>query len=532
MNDQYCLSLVLHAHVPFVREPDYPRFLEERWLFDTLLETYIPLVTIFERLDAERIPFHLGLVISPTLSHMVQDPLLLERFLEYLDQRIVFGLSEVDRTKHDSNLNRLARMYYDRVVEAKALFSGRYEHNILKALDFYQKKGKIELLTTAATHAFLPFYTSYPESIQAQIEVAISSHRSLFGRLPHGFWLPEAGWHPALDEYLRSYNFSYTIVDTHGLLLGKPTPIKGTFAPIRTPNGLMVFARDLHASRAIWDPDIGYPADPVYRDFYKDIGYELEQSLIDPFLEPNGERTPTGYKYWAITQRGQQSKDLYNPDIATERIQFHVKSFLKDRIQRLQDAEHITGEKGISVCAYNADLFGHRWFEGPQFLEVLFREAAKMDNLSFVNPGTYAHKINQEELQKEMPEFSSWGMNGYAETWLDASNDWMYPHLMRAIERMIELAERFPNDGGLKERTLNQAAREVLLAQSADWAAIQHGGLSSAYARSIVEECIQNFTTIYDSLGSNYISTEWLTQLERKHNIFPDINYRVFRKKR
>lgn len=531
MNDRYALSFVLHAHVPFVRQPDYPRFFEERWLFDAILESYLPLITMFERLDAERVPFHLGLVISPTLSHMLQDPLLIERFLEYLDQRIVFGLSEVDRTRSTPDLHRLARLYYDRVVEAKALFTGRYEHNILKALDFYQKKGKIELLTTAATHAFLPFYTTYPEDIQAQLEVAISSHRSLFGRLPHGFWLPEAAWHPALDEYLRAYNFSYTIVDTHGLLLGTPSPQNGTFAPVRSPNGLIVFGRDFHASRALWDPDRGYPADPVYRDFYRDIGYELEQELIEPFLEANGERTPTGYKYWAITQKGHQ-KDVYNPDLAAERIRSHALAFLDDRLRQFKEAEQITGQKGISVCAYNADLFGHRWFEGTQFLETLFREAAKMDELSFVNLGSYAHKIDKESLQNVMPEFSTWDLNGYAETWLDSSNDWMYPHITRAIERMIELAERFPNDGGLKERTLNQAAREVLLAQSADWASIQHGSLSSGFARSVVEECIQNFTTIYDSLGGNYISTEWLTNLERKHNIFPDINYRVFRKKR
>lgn len=531
MNDRYYISLVLNAHVPFVRQPDYPCFFEERWLFDAILETYLPLITMFERLDAERVPFHLGLVVSPTLSHMLQDPLLIERFLDYLDQRIVFGLSEVDRTRSNGDLNRLARMYYDRAVEAKALFTGRYEYDLLKTLDFYQKKGKIELLTTAATYAFLPFYTSYPEDIQAQLEVAISSHRSLFGRLPQGFWLPEAGWHPALDEYLRSYNFTYTMVDTHGLLLGTPTPQKGTFSPVRSPSGLVIYGRDLHASRTILHPDTGYPADSVYRDFYRDVGYELDQDVIGAFLEPTGERTPTGYKYWAITHRNQQ-KDLYNPDLASERVRSHAKAFLADRLKSLEEAEKITGEKGISICAYNADLFGHRWFEGPQFLEALFREAAATENISMVNPGTYASKLEKEALQKVMPEFSSWGLNGYAETWLDSSNDWMYPHILRAIERMIELAERFPNDGGLKERTLNQAAREVMLAQAADWASIQHVGFSSSFARSIEEECIQNFTTIYDSLGSNYISTEWLTQLERKHNIFPDINYRVFRKKR
>ncbi|MFQ3547200.1 MAG: DUF1957 domain-containing protein, partial [Termitinemataceae bacterium] len=369
MNERYALSLVLNAHVPFVREPEYPRFFEERWFFDTILETYLPLILVFERLDTERIPFHLSIAFSPILAHMMQDPLLIERFLEYLDERIVFGLSEVDRTKDNPDMNRLARFYYDRVVEAKALITGRYEYNLLKVFEFYQKKGKLELLTTAATYAFLPFYTGYPENLQAQLEVALSSHRSLFGRQPYGFWLPEAGWHPELDAILRSYNFTYTIVDSHGLLLGKPTPKKGTFSPVLSPNGLVIFGRDFHATKGIWHSECGYPADPVYRDFYRDVGYDLDQEFITAFLDNDGRRTPTGYKYWAITGKGQE-KQLYNLEQALIKVRHHARSFLDDRCRAFREAERLTGEKGHILCAYNADLFGHRWFEGPIFLEA------------------------------------------------------------------------------------------------------------------------------------------------------------------
>jgi 1,4-alpha-glucan branching enzyme len=153
-------------------------------------------------------------------------------------------------------------------------------------------------------------------------------------------------------------------------------------------------------------------------------------------------------------------------------------------------------------------------------------------DLQFFTPSEYIFDQKLSALQVVAPEISSWGENGYAETWLDTSNDWIYRHLARSMERMTELAERFPDDTGLKERALNQAAREILLAQSDDWAALLHRQEATGFARTCAENSLRNFTTIYEALGSNYISTEWLTTLERKHNIFPNINYRVFRRKR
>jgi 1,4-alpha-glucan branching enzyme len=186
----------------------------------------------------------------------------------------------------------------------------------------------------------------------------------------------------------------------------------------------------------------------------------------------------------------------------------------------------------LCLHAQTADSFGRFWHEGPQFIEALFRMAGDYKNLQFITPSEYIFKQNLSSIQIVNPEFSSSGINGYAETWLDASNDWIYRHLTRSMERMTELAERFPDDTGLKERALNQAAREILLAQSSDWASLLYYQDSTEYARSRAENSLRNFTTIYEALGSNYISTEWLTTLERRHNIFPNINYRVFRRKK
>jgi 1,4-alpha-glucan branching enzyme len=269
--------------------------------------------------------------------------------------------------------------------------------------------------------------------------------------------------------------------------------------------------------------------DPLYRDYHADAGFELPSDAVRPFLGEAGNRTRTGYTYRA---QGGGEKQRYDPQKALEQVRRHARAFLDARIARLHRAGALLDQQAISLCVYNADTFGRFWYEGPRFIEALFREGAARQDIQFMNPGEYLFKQDRTSMQTMSPEFSSWGFNGYGEMWLDASNDWMYPHSIQALKRMIELAERFPNDSGLKERALNQAAREILLLQAADWPRMLYKQESVEYARHQIEEALGNFTTIYESLGSNYLSTEWLTNLERRHNVFPRINYRIFRRKR
>jgi 1,4-alpha-glucan branching enzyme len=417
-------------------------------------------------------------------------------------------------------------------------------------------------MTTAATHAFLPLYAPFPETIQAQLEAAIASHRHFFGRNPQGFWLPELGWTPELDEYLRAYNFSYTVVDTHGALLGRSglhsraggrgnaagfcgtlcssmnTPREGTpggvrhgsFYPIKTPSQILVLIRDYHARRELFEAS-GICFSPEYRDCSEDAGYELGRELIKPFLGEGGIRLPTGFKYYARSRSSAQ-KPIYDTEKARDLAGAHARQFLDSRLHLLGQAETLMSESPVSLCAFEADNFGRFWHEGPIFLETLFREGAAREDMRFMNPQEYLFKQEISRMETVMPEFSSWGTNGYAEMWLDSTNDWMYRHVIRALNRMVELAERFPNDSGLKERALNQAAREILLVQASDWPRMLYNQEFSGFARNQIEIGLRNFTTIYEALGSNYISTEWLTRLERRHCIFPNINYRVFRRKK
>jgi len=529
------IILVLNAHLPFVASGFSPEegggnggrksrggafSRGERWLFESLSETYLPLCRLFDRLEGDHVPFRAAVSLSPVFCSLLRDEFLRERYLEYVDRQIEFGLRELERSRDNPRRWSLIKFFYDHAVDKRFLFTERYQADILRPLDYYRRRGRLEFLLTAATYSFLPFYAGRPEAVQAQIETAIISHRSLFGKIPQGFWLPELGWAPELDRHLRSYNFGYTIVDSHSLAVGRAS--RGSFYPLRTSGGVMALGRDFYACRDL-DRE---GADPLYRDPRRDSGYELPAEMVRPFLDARGRRTATGYQYW------DQGGDIYRADEALRRARERARLFLDHQAARLEEAAaRLETLPPCSVWACNADSFGKLWYEGTDFLEALFREAAGRRDLRFMTPSEYLCQQEAAGFETAAPEYSSWGSRGYAETWLDASNDWIYRHIFRAQERMTELSERFPNETGIRERALNQAAREVLLAQSADWPRLLAAKESAPYARSHVEGALRNFTTIYEALGSKYISTEWLTALESRHRLFPAINYRVFRRK-
>lgn len=531
-----CLALVLNAHLPFVRKPEYPSFLEERWYFEAMSETYLPLLRLFRQLESDTVPFRLSMVLSPTLTAMMADRLLGERYASYLASQIRLGEQEQARTSGDPVFGPLAALYLDLYRKDLDDFENFYARDVLAGFDFFYKKGRIELLTSGATHAFLPLYRDHPEAVIAQIETAIVAHRSAFGKHPAGCWLPQLGWYPGLGELLRAYNLSYTVVTTRGALLGQPTPEFGSFSPVRSTSGLSVFIRDAGATKAVWSEEEGYPADPVYRDFYRDIGFDLPPDYVRPYLGSDQVRGYTGFKYWAVTGRTDQ-KMPYRPADAAEKARAHARSFLTDRRAAARSASAWMDRPPVMVCPYDAELFGHWWFEGPLFLEALFREAASGESRGTLDLVTLAEYLDLTDdlpggLPVSEPEYSSWAEGGYGEVWLDGSNDWVHRHGHKMIDRMVELAERFPNESGLRERILNQGAREVLLAMCSDWSMLMRSGASAVFARAQVEDALANFTRIYEMLSANTVDTEWLTTLEKRNNLFPGINYRMFRPKR
>jgi 1,4-alpha-glucan branching enzyme len=179
------------------------------------------------------------------------------------------------------------------------------------------------------------------------------------------------------------------------------------------------------------------------------------------------------------------------------------------------------------VAPYDAELFGHWWFEGPDWINFLMRKICY--DQQTVKTITVPEYLEQHpKIQLSQPTMSSWGYKGYSEVWLEGSNDWLYRHLHEAADRMVEMARAYPNATAVLQRALNQAARELLLAQSSDWAFIMKTGTMVEYAVQRTHVHVLNFNHLYDQIKRGDIDEPWLSEIERRHNIFPHIDYRLF----
>lgn len=518
------LVLLLHAHLPYVRHPEYESFVEENWLFEGISETYLPILRMLDSLERDKVEFKLALSISPTLTTMLQDELLQQRYIAHLHAQLELAEKEISRTRGDDQFRPLAEMYRTLYEINLRDFTEKYENDITRGFDYYYKRGKLEILATAATHAFLPLYMQHPPAVRAQVQIGVADHARVFGKAPRGFWLPECGYSPGLEEYLSDQGIQYFFVATHGLVFADKRPTAGVYEPVTCPNGVAVFGGDHASTNAIWSAEDGYPSDISYRDFYRDIGHDLPLDYIGPYLPEESIRINTGFKYYAVTGKT-NDKRPYNPEAAARKTRGHADNFVYKLSERIDRLSSLMSAPPVVSCPFDAELFGHWWFEGPSWLELTIRRIADSP-IKLITPSEYL-KVHPKH-ETSVPAFSSWGNKGYSEVWLDGSNDWLYRHTHKAIERMSELVERFPNQSGLKRRALNQAAREVLLSQASDWPFVMRAGTAVPYSVRRVKDHIANVAHVYEALSRGAIGTEWLTRVERQHRIFPDLDYRVF----
>ncbi len=515
------LSIVLHAHLPFVRHPEHEKFLEESWLFEAITETYIPLLHILDGWRRDQLDARFTLSLSPTLCAMLRDPLLCHRYARHLDGLIDLAEKEIHRTHWDRAYRNLAWMYHHKFCQARELWR-HYHGNLIAAFKQFQDEKFLEIITTAATHGLLPLIANHPQSIRAQILTARDHYRSCFGRDPRGIWLPECAYSEGVEHFLQEANIRWFILDTHGVLHAKPRPRFGTFAPIFTPNGVAAFGRDYDSSRQVWSKHEGYPGDPRYRDFYRDIGFDLDFDYVRPHLPSPDNRGFTGLKYFRIT--GDAEKHIYERDHALAAASEHARHFLAERIAQVQQVAPLLDRPPIIVAPYDAELFGHWWYEGPEFLDFLARKLCQEQKIvSLITPGEYLrrHPTNQVAT----PGASSWGEEGYWRVWLNESNEWIFPHLQIAQERMSDLAHKFPSAHGVTARALKQAARELLLAQASDWPFILRAGTSPDYARRRVKDHLLRFIALHEQLTLTQVDEPWLREIESRDNLFPDVDW-------
>lgn len=527
MNQGY-LTIVLHAHLPFVRHPESEDYLEERWLFEALTDSYIPLLLVLEGLLEDGIDFSLTMSLSPTLVSMLTDNLLQRRYLNHLSNLIELAEKEVQRTENSEQMNQLADEYLLRFRAIRAFYV-RYDGNLVNAFRAISDAGNLELITTAATHAFLPLVGTQ-EAVFAQIATAVEFHERNFGQRPKGIWLPECAYTPGLDAILRECGIEFFFVDSHGLSTANPKPVFGTFAPVVTPHGVAAFARDQDSSKQVWSATEGFPGNPTYREYYRDLGFDLDFETVRPYIHSSGIRVNTGIKYYRITGNGSE-KQLYSFHEAKLQASQDADTFLLYREKQVEYWSNQIGRKPIIVAPYDAELFGHWWYEGPLFLNQLFRKMHQLESSgkSIVKPITPSAYLRlYTDYQVCDLSLSSWGRGGYAEVWLRGENDWVYPALHTAEQQMIQLSDLNLRDD-ITHRALKQAARELMLAESSDWAFIMDNKTMVDYAVKRTKYHINRFSRLYRMIRSNSIEPEWLRQLEDLDNLFPEVDVAHFR---
>jgi 1,4-alpha-glucan branching enzyme len=518
------LTLVLHAHLPFVRHPEHERFLEEEWLFEALTESYIPLLRMLQRLRDERIPIKIAMSVTPTLCAMLQDELLRQRYLEHLDRLIALAENECQRNRADAAVLSLSEFYRDFFSEVRRVYCDEWNHDLLALLRHLRESGFIEIIASAATHGLLPILQQTAGGASAQIALGCDSYRQTFGGEPVGFWLPECAYAPGIDQLLQKQNIRWFVVDAHALEHAQPAARRGTFAPCYTPAGPAAFARDPSASRQVWSGEAGYPGHPAYRDFYRDIGFDLPAEKLSPFAF-HGQRF-TGIKYHRVTGRDQPKK-IYDRATAEMTAREHAHHFVE---QCLADIERVVADSWhpIMTIPFDAELFGHWWFEGPVFLEQVLRATAESPGtVALTTPAEFlAHNPTQQVVQ---PCASSWGDKGFLDVWLDQKCSWIYPHLQTAAGRMVALAKKYEAKATPEtERTLRQAGRELLLSQASDWPFLIRNETAKEYAGQRVTNHLQRFDQLASALEKGRIDFEFLAQCEERDNLLPNLNWRCF----
>ncbi len=521
MNSGY-LSIILHAHLPYVRHPEHDNFLEEHWLFEAITETYIPLLRVFEQLEKESVSYNVLLSLSPTLVTMLDDELLQERFLRRAYRILALCDKEIDRNKNNSELLNISKWYHNFFLETIDWFENKCNCRLIQKLAEISSHGNLDLMTCGATHGFLPLIKNDAGAVNAQLQVAYDFHANTFGAPASGIWLPECAYYPGLDENIKKAGFKYFILDTHGIENAANASKRGIYAPIYCPSGVAAFARDPESSKQVWSAEEGYPGANEYREFYRDIGHELDNEYLGNVLIDGKIKSDTGLKYYAIT--GNENKSIYNPNSAREKVALDAGDFLSKRQQQIEYLCTQLDRKPLIVSPYDAELFGHWWFEGPMFLDILLRKIHyDQTTIKTITPEKYLAEY--PENIETTPNPSSWGGEGYFEFWCSDCNNWIFPLLNTASHEFSQLLKKYPeeNISPIQKRILCQSARELLLAQASDWPFIIRTNTSPEYASNRVKSHLARLQKLNKMLESNNIDENELAAIEYTDKIFPNI---------
>ena len=507
------LAIVLHAHLPYVRKNE-KNSLEEDWLFQAILECYIPLLQVIESSQKENSSnTKLTISLSPTLLTLLQNEQIKDIFPYWLKTRLDF-LNELPQKE------RNASKFLVRNLNDKFLYWKKCSGNLIERFKILNESGNLDILTCAATHGYLPILRENPETVKGQINTAIRNHKNILGTNPLGIWLPECAYYEDLDQILIDSGIRYAVLDVHGVLNATPRPRYGVYAPICSQKGVAFFGRDSESTLPVWSAKDGFPGNEVYREFHKDLGWELPISELQKKGIPSVR--PLGLKYYKITNKkaSLSKKEFYLEDEARKKVEDDADVYLTSRSKQLKKLSLSSSFDPLLTAPFDAELFGHWWYEGPSFIENILKKSTKY-SIKLTNLREIL--IQKPNLQICDPSPSSWGQGGYHNYWLNEKNAWIVPEITKAGSFFIELCSKTQkNETSL--RFLRQAARELLLSESSDWSFILRAGTTTKLAKERIERHLSRFWKLVNMVSQiSEIDLKYLEILEEEDKIFPDI---------
>jgi len=548
-------TFVLHSHIPYCRRAGrWPH--GEEWLHEAAAETYVPLLNALYDLREDDVPFKMTIGLTPVLVEQLADPHVVEHFEQYLEDRVQRAESDLERfrSQDESHMAFLAGWYRNWYLRVLTTFQERFARNVVAAFKSLQDSGHIEVVTSAATHGYLPLLAR-DSSVHGQLATGVQSYRRHFGRAPRAAWLPECAYRPSyytsqndkgyvkpgLEVFLAELNLGCFFVETHtiegGLPVGKakeavigpygdvpkryvvPLPDyvepthKTTFLPYYVAGAeVAAIGRDNRTGMQVWSADWGYPGDQDYREFHKKDGI-------------------SGLQYWRVTgpRIDLGLKDVYHPDWAEYKVAEHARHFAWLVQDVAEQSYREEGKFGIISANYDTELFGHWWFEGIDWLKQVLALLSRSERVTLMTSSEFLDAHPPEDVLL-LPE-SSWGTGGGHFTWDNADTHWMWEPIHETELRMEELVARYPQAEGDLQDVLNQAARELLLLQSSDWPFLVTTGQARDYAVERFTAHVDRFNELADLAEADPTGAAGKPVADQffiVDNIFPDIDYRVF----
>lgn len=534
-------ALALHSHLPYVlHHGRWPHGSD--WLCEAALDTYLPLIEVLRGLEAEGVPAPLTIGVTPVLANQLASPAFVAEMEAFFAQRLL-ACDEAPAslaTTGEGHLLPVVDFWRERVGRLRGLYHA-IGGDILAALRSLQDDGRLEIITSAATHGFLPLLAR-DESIRLQLAVGRAEHRRLFGRASEGVWLPECAyrprgaWHPwptapragirrGIEEHLSDARFRYFFADSHMASAGRPLGIYGDpgdsavgmvhrspykayqVAHPRAAESVAALVRDPRSSMQVWSRFQGYPGDGSYLEFHK-------------------MRWPGGLKLWRVTGSDVDlgGKEPYDPDTALRRARDHAEHFA-GLLGEIAESERERRD-GVIVAPFDTELFGHWWFEGPDWLGSVYRAVAREPR--GIRPVTASRHLAEHPARQPVRFPSgSWGANGDFSMWLNDATVWTWERLWPLEETFWDVAPAALAEPAARP-VLEQAARELLLAQASDWQFIISTGAASDYAERRFREHCDDAQSLLDALapeaGDRLAQAQSRAEeLARRDQVFPDV---------